>query len=61
MQTKAPTTTLKLDDDCLDRLIDAMEGIEEALSIHGTDQDETEHRALLKRLISASQRLNADF
>ena len=57
MQTKAPTTTLRLDDDCLDRLIDAMEGIEEALRIHGTDQDENEHHALLRRLISASQRL----
>ena len=59
MQTKSPTTTLRLDDDCLDRLIVAMESMEEALSIHGTAQDETEHRALLKRLISASQRLTS--
>ena len=59
MQTKAPTATLRLDEYCLDRLIDAMEGVEETLRIHGTDQDETEHRALLKRLISASQRLTS--
>ena len=61
MKTKTPTTTLRFDNDCLDRLIDAMEGMEEALSIHGDlFLDEIEHKALLKRLISASQRLNSD-
>ena len=59
MQTKSPTTTLRLDENCLDRLIDAMEGMEEALSIHGDlFLDEIEHKALLKRLISASQRVS---